>query len=66
VAFPRSVVPPPTRLAAIEGQPPNLVNIAPGCPFAPRCPKVQPRCRVERPPLEDKQPNQTAACFYPY
>jgi oligopeptide/dipeptide ABC transporter ATP-binding protein len=65
-AVPRSGVPRGTRLASIEGQPPNLVNIAPGCPFAPRCPKVQARCRVERPVLEDKQPNQAAACFYPY
>jgi oligopeptide/dipeptide ABC transporter ATP-binding protein len=65
-AVPRSGVPRGTRLAAIEGQPPNLVTLKPGCSFAPRCPKVQPRCRVERPPLEDKQPNQAAACFYPY
>ncbi len=65
-AVPRSDVPRGTRLAAIEGQPPNLVNVPPGCPFAPRCPKVQARCRVERPLLEDKRPNQRAACFYPY
>ncbi|HEV2239040.1 MAG TPA: ABC transporter ATP-binding protein [Ktedonobacterales bacterium] len=65
-AVPRSGAVRGTRLAAIEGQPPNLVNIPPGCSFAPRCPKVQPRCRVERPLLEEKQPNQTAACFYPY
>jgi oligopeptide transport system ATP-binding protein len=65
-AVPRSGVPRGTRLAAIEGQPPNLVALKPGCSFAPRCPKVQPRCRVERPPLEDKQPGQAAACFYPY
>jgi oligopeptide/dipeptide ABC transporter ATP-binding protein len=55
-----------TRLAAIGGQPPNLVNLPPGCPFAPRCPKVQPRCRVERPNLEHVGANQKAACFYPY
>jgi oligopeptide/dipeptide ABC transporter ATP-binding protein len=55
-----------TRLAAIGGQPPNLVNLPPGCPFAPRCPKVQPRCRVERPLLENVGANQKAACFYPY
>jgi oligopeptide transport system ATP-binding protein len=55
-----------TRLAAIGGQPPNLINLPPGCPFAPRCPKVQPRCRVERPLLENVGVNQKAACFYPY
>ena len=54
------------RLAAIGGQPPNLVNLPPGCPFAPRCRKAQPRCRRELPPLENVGPNQKAACFYPY
>jgi len=55
-----------TRLAAIGGQPPNLINLPPGCPFAPRCPKVQPRCRAELPKLEHVGVNQKAACFYPY
>lgn len=54
------------RLAAIGGQPPNLVNLPPGCPFAPRCRKAQPRCRKELPLLENVGPNQRAACFYPY
>ena len=54
------------RLAAIGGQPPNLVNLPPGCPFAPRCRKAQPRCRRELPLLENVGPNQKAACFYPY
>jgi oligopeptide transport system ATP-binding protein len=54
------------RLAAIGGRPPNLINLPPGCPFAPRCPKVQPRCRVELPLLQDVGPGQQAACFYPY
>jgi oligopeptide transport system ATP-binding protein len=54
------------RLSAIGGQPPNLVNLPAGCPFAPRCPKVQPRCRQELPLLENVGPNQRAACFYPY
>jgi oligopeptide transport system ATP-binding protein len=54
------------RLAAIGGQPPNLVNLPPGCPFAPRCRKAQPRCRRELPPLDNVGPNQKAACFYPY
>ncbi|HLJ81510.1 MAG TPA: ABC transporter ATP-binding protein [Ktedonobacterales bacterium] len=55
-----------SRLAAIGGQPPNLVNLPPGCPFAPRCRKVQPRCRQELPPLETVGIDQKAACFYPY
>ena len=65
-AVPRPDTAPGSRLAAIGGQPPNLVNLPPGCPFAPRCRKAQPRCRRELPPLETKGPGQMAACFYPY
>lgn len=54
------------RLTPIKGQPPDLVNLPPGCPFAPRCPKVQERCRIETPMLETVAEGQTAACFYPF
>ncbi len=54
------------RLTPIKGQPPDLVNLPPGCPFAPRCPKAQQRCLVERPELETVAENQRAACFYPF
>ena len=37
------------RLTAIEGQPPDLVSLPPGCAFAPRCPRVFDRCRSEAP-----------------
>ncbi|MEC4018473.1 ABC transporter ATP-binding protein [Streptomyces sp. H27-D2] len=39
------------ELYAIKGLPPNLTNIPPGCPFNPRCPRVQDVCRTDRPPL---------------
>ncbi len=65
-AIPRPDQPRGQKLAAIGGQPPNLVNLPPGCPFAPRCPKAQARCRQELPPLEAVGPNQKAACFYPF
>ena len=35
----------------IGGDIPSLVDPKPGCRFAPRCPFVIPRCRVEDPPL---------------
>jgi oligopeptide/dipeptide ABC transporter ATP-binding protein len=38
------------RLTAIEGQPPDLASLPPGCSFAPRCPVAMERCRVEAPP----------------
>jgi oligopeptide transport system ATP-binding protein len=54
------------RLTPILGQPPDLTNPPPGCPYAPRCPKVQERCRRERPELQPVgRGEQVAACFYP-
>ncbi len=54
------------RLTSIPGQPPDLINPLVGCPYAPRCPKVQARCREERPELMSVgRDEQVAACFYP-
>ncbi len=54
------------KLNPIAGQPPDLLNPPAGCPYAPRCPKVQSRCRQERPELTPVgRGNQEAACFYP-
>jgi oligopeptide/dipeptide ABC transporter ATP-binding protein len=38
------------RLAAIDGQPPDLARLPGGCAFAPRCPHAMERCRLEQPP----------------
>jgi peptide/nickel transport system ATP-binding protein len=38
-------------LVPITGRPPSLVDLPPGCPFAPRCPVVIDACRTEEPPL---------------
>jgi oligopeptide/dipeptide ABC transporter ATP-binding protein len=54
------------KLNPIAGQPPDLLNPPAGCPYAPRCPKVQSRCRKERPELTPVgRGQQVAACFYP-
>jgi len=54
------------KLSPIGGQPPDLLNPPTGCPYAPRCPKVQSRCRQERPELMPVgRGEQVAACFYP-
>jgi oligopeptide/dipeptide ABC transporter ATP-binding protein len=37
------------RLRPIPGDPPELWELPPGCPFAPRCPYVVDTCRAERP-----------------
>jgi oligopeptide/dipeptide ABC transporter ATP-binding protein len=38
------------HLTAIDGQPPDLASMPPGCSFAPRCPEAFDRCRAEEPP----------------
>ena len=38
------------RLTAIDGQPPDLARMPPGCAFHPRCPDAIDRCRAEAPP----------------
>ncbi len=66
-AIPRLDLPPHTRLLAIGGRPPELVNPDPGCSFAPRCPYAQPLCLEERPPLTavDGDPDHLYACHFP-
>ena len=49
----------------LEGDIPSPFNPPPGCPFHPRCPRVQERCRQEKPVLEAKQGDQKAACHFP-
>jgi peptide/nickel transport system ATP-binding protein len=39
------------RLIPIEGSPPDLIDVRPGCPFAPRCRFAVERCLEENPPL---------------
>jgi peptide/nickel transport system ATP-binding protein/oligopeptide transport system ATP-binding protein len=51
------------RLASIEGQPPALLNLPPGCRFAPRCYAVFDRCWEEEPPRLDAGPDHFAACW---
>jgi peptide/nickel transport system ATP-binding protein len=38
-------------LVPITGNPPLLIDLPPGCPFAPRCPVVIDACRTEEPAL---------------
>ena len=39
-------------LLPIEGDPPSLVELPPGCPFAPRCPLAEDACLQREPALE--------------
>ncbi len=51
------------RLASIEGQPPSLLNLPPGCSFAPRCYAAFDRCRVEEPPRVEAGDDHFASCW---
>ncbi|MBS0639587.1 MAG: ABC transporter ATP-binding protein [Proteobacteria bacterium] len=51
------------RLTAIEGQPPDMARLSPGCAFAARCPMAFDRCRVEAPPSVALEENRTARCW---
>jgi len=51
------------RLTAIEGQPPDLAAMPPGCAFAPRCVRAFDRCRVEAPPEFTADDDRTARCW---
>lgn len=50
-------------LLAIRGTPPDPRALPPGCPFAPRCPHVEPRCRAEFPPSRTLAAGQTVSCW---
>ena len=50
------------RLVPIEGAPPSLINVPPGCPFHPRCPHRFEPCDKERPALEDRGGGHPDAC----
>jgi oligopeptide/dipeptide ABC transporter ATP-binding protein len=51
------------RLWSIEGQPPDLANPPTGCPFNPRCPHAEDRCRREVPPEFHVGENHYTRCW---
>jgi oligopeptide transport system ATP-binding protein len=61
-------VPDPTsnrgELYQIPGLPPDPANLPPGCPFAPRCDKVQEVCHREFPPLVTVAPGRESLCHF--
>jgi oligopeptide transport system ATP-binding protein len=46
----------------LSGDVPNPAAPPPGCPFHPRCPRAEDRCRSEVPALESKNRTHMAAC----
>ncbi len=62
-SVPRLGSPQGTRLVPIPGAPPTMVNLGPGCPFAPRCPLAIDDCRAEEPALLTVAEGHSAACI---
>jgi len=46
----------------LSGDPSSSMNLPAGCPFHPRCPYVQEKCRAAVPLLQEYRPEQRAAC----
>jgi oligopeptide/dipeptide ABC transporter ATP-binding protein len=51
------------ELSQIAGSPPDPLRLEPGCPFRDRCDFAIDRCAAEEPPLLERGPGQTAACW---
>ena len=52
------------RLRTIEGEPPNPVDLPPGCTFAPRCLKASSECLEEYPEERELSNKRTVSCFH--
>ncbi|UCH42244.1 MAG: ABC transporter ATP-binding protein [Dehalococcoidales bacterium] len=51
------------RLYSIEGQPPSLLNLPPGCRFAPRCPDVMDICNEQQPQEVEISEGHSVSCW---
>lgn len=52
-----------SKLISIEGEPPDLVDLEPGCQFYERCKFGVERCRYETPVLESVNNGHSVACW---
>ena len=64
-SHPKLDTPRNTRLQAIPGQPPARGSSFSGCRFAPRCRYVQPRCKLDAPPLIEANAGHFYRCWFP-
>jgi oligopeptide/dipeptide ABC transporter ATP-binding protein len=64
-AVPRLDLPPHSPLPAVSLRAPDLTRPAPGCAFAPRCPRCADDCRQQDPVLEEHENKHSWACFHP-
>ncbi len=52
------------RLEPIQGAPPDLGSLGPGCPFAPRCRFVGELCTRTMPEMREVSPGHMSRCHY--
>ncbi len=64
-SIPRLSDVPKSPLAVIAGQVPAPGEYGPGCRFANRCPRAEPRCATTTPPLLAAGQGREIACFAP-
>jgi len=62
-SVPRLDQPRKERLVPIEGQPPNLIRLSPGCSFFPRCSHRLEQCSLEKPALRPVGQDHWASCW---
>jgi oligopeptide transport system ATP-binding protein len=51
------------ELKVIEGQPPDMIALPPGCAFEPRCPYAEAGCSEQLPPLVTLDDSRRHACL---
>jgi peptide/nickel transport system ATP-binding protein/oligopeptide transport system ATP-binding protein len=51
-------------LRSIDGAPPSLIDLPPGCAFAPRCSFATDACQARRPDLVPVDPDHLSACIH--
>jgi oligopeptide transport system ATP-binding protein len=64
VAIPDPAVERSRRRVVLKGDVPSPMNPPPGCPFHPRCPEAQERCKSEVPAKRAVGPGHEAACHF--
>jgi oligopeptide/dipeptide ABC transporter ATP-binding protein len=62
-SIPRMDQPRRAKLDPVEGQPPDLMRLDPGCAFRPRCRLAVERCRDGAPVLETVTDGHLSACW---
>jgi len=64
-AVPKLELPPHSPLPVVSLRAPDLTKTAPGCAFAPRCPRGADDCKTQDPVLREHDNQHAWACFHP-